>query len=39
MLKINKTGNGNPPPKKPRREQVPVETDPVDVPEQPVESK
>lgn len=37
---INQTGNGNPPPKKPRRQEVPVEQDPIDdTPTQPVEPK
>lgn len=29
MLKINQTGNGNPPPNKPRRSEVPKEQEPV----------
>jgi hypothetical protein len=32
MFYINQTGNGNPPPNKPKRSQVPVEQDPIDVP-------
>jgi hypothetical protein len=34
-LSINQTGNGDPPPKDPKRQQVPVEKDPVDAPAEP----